>query len=142
MKTMIERLLALQTLLRLGENTSPEQKQQIEELRAGIPTPILAHFLRQLATGRRGIAFVRRGICNECHIRVAQAMAHTLDEADDLVLCENCGAYLVLAPEEQATAAAPKVDVPVRKRRVAKKVPAAGSIVSEVASQLASGPLN
>lgn len=116
---MMERLLALQTLLRLGDSTSPAQKLQIEQLRGAIPNPILAHFLRQHATGRKGIAWVRNGICGECHIRVSQSMTQTLAKVDDLVVCESCGAYLMLAPEVPVATAALQISVP--KRRKARK---------------------
>ncbi len=123
MTKLIEDLLALQTLLRLGDTASPEQKAQIEALRPAIPAPILAHFLRQLATGRRAVAFVRHGVCGECHIRTAHSLAHLLRQSNDLMVCENCGAFVALAPEETSAPVAVAAPV-VRRRRVAKKVPA------------------
>lgn len=125
MTKLIDDLLALQTILRLGDAASPEQKAQVESLRAAIPTPILSHFLRQLAAGRKGLALVRGGVCGECHIRLSHAMVHMLGRSNDLLLCESCGAFVALAPEEKtALASAP---VAPKVRRVTRKVPVAAA---------------
>ena len=109
MTKLTQDMLALQTLLRLGDSTSLDQKAQIETLRNEIPAPILAHFLRQIALGRRGIALVRSGVCGECHIRLSHAMVHMLGRTNDLLVCETCGSFVALAPEEAAAAVKPVV---------------------------------
>jgi predicted nucleic acid-binding Zn-ribbon protein len=105
MTKLIEDLLALQSLLKLGETATVEQKARIDALRSEIPAPVLAHFLRQLACGRRGLALVRNGVCGECHIRLSRAMLQVLAASHDLAVCECCGSFLTLAPEEAPTGA-------------------------------------
>lgn len=121
MTKLIEDLLALQTLLRLGDSASPEQKADIEALRAGIPEPILAHFLRQLAAGRKGVALVRNGVCGECHLRISHAMNHMLGRSSDLFVCENCGAFIAAVPTETAPVATAAPAAKPRRRRAVKK---------------------
>jgi hypothetical protein len=136
MTKLIEDLLALQSLLRIGDTASPEQKAQIEALRASVPEPILAHFLRQLAAGRKGIALVRNGVCGECHLRVSHAMNHLLGKAHDLLICENCGAYLAAAPVEATPAPAAAMTQKPKRRRTAKK-PATGVVTKPLAGAAA-----
>jgi predicted nucleic acid-binding Zn-ribbon protein len=115
MSNLIEDLLALQSLVRIGETATLQQKTRIEELRARIPAPIAAHFFRQITNGRRGIALVRSGVCGECHLRLSRAMVAMLGRTNELLVCESCGAFVALAPEEKAMLApAPRV------RRVAR----------------------
>lgn len=127
MSKLTDDLLALQTLVRLGETASPAQKEQIEKLRAGIPQPIQAHFFRQIANGRRGIALVRNGVCGECHLRLAHGMVHMLGRTNDLLVCESCGAFVTLAPGEGVAAQRPAVPVTPKARRVAKQAVAVAS---------------
>lgn len=124
MTKLTEDLLELQSILRQGGSATAEQKARIEILRAGIPTPVLSHFLRQIAAGRKGLAIVRGGVCGECHIRLSHALVHTLSRSDDLMLCENCGAFVVLSPEDKAAlvasaAVAPKARRVTRRRETA-----------------------
>ncbi len=118
MTKLTEDLFALQALIRLGETAQPAQRQQIEELRAAIPSPIAAHFFRQIANGRRGIAYVRNGVCGECHLRLPAAMVYMLSRTNEVLVCESCGAFVTLSPEARAAqpVATPKA------RRVAKKL--------------------
>lgn len=119
MTKLIQDLLALQTILKLGPAATPEQKDEIEPLKLAIPPAILGHFLRQLANGRRGIALVHHGVCSECHIRVSHATVHMLGRSNDLLLCENCGAFIALDPVDAAALAAPAAPLP-KPRRVRK----------------------
>ncbi|WP_158277533.1 hypothetical protein [Opitutus sp. ER46] len=84
----------------------------IEALRAKVPAPVLAHFLRLVAQHRKGVAEVRNGVCSQCHIRLPASMAAVMVKSDDIHVCEQCGSFLVLAdlPSAQPTPAptAPK----------------------------------
>lgn len=115
MSKLIDDLLALQNLVRLGDAATPAQKEQIDSLRATIPVPVQAHFFRQIANGRKGIALVRHGVCGECHLRLSHAMVHMLGKTNDLLVCESCGSFVTLAPGE--TVARPMIKV----RRVVKE---------------------
>jgi predicted nucleic acid-binding Zn-ribbon protein len=115
MTSSMQLMLDAQKILLRHKPNTPQYEIVLRELRANVPAPVLAHFLRLIVQQRNGVAIVRRGVCSECHLRVSLALVSTLARSDDLHLCENCGCYLMLAPEEQAaTLAAPK--------RVARRV--------------------
>jgi predicted nucleic acid-binding Zn-ribbon protein len=121
MEPIIQNLLAIQTMVRPGKKATAEQKAAIAELRAKVPAPILAHYDRLLASGRRGVALVHHGVCGGCHMKVPIGTAAAMAKPEDLFLCENCGCYLTLAPEEPAEAPRPPAPAPARKPR-AKRV--------------------
>lgn len=103
MKYLIESLLKAQPLLRRGNWDGVEQQATLRGLRNRVPAQILAHYLRALESDRNGVALVRHGVCGECHIRVACATLANLSDYKDVHLCENCGCYLMLSPEEAPT---------------------------------------
>ena len=111
MRAIVESLYAQQQMLLQPKAVSKEQMARIEQLRENIPTQVLAHSDRLIAQGRRGVAFVRHGICCECHIRVSSGTAASLVQPKDIYLCDSCGRYLLLAPDEPA--APVKVPAPV-----------------------------
>jgi len=116
MQTIIDALLTKQPFLS-RKDADPAQKQAaIEDLRRTVPAPVLAHYMRLLACDRRGVAIVRQGVCGECHIRVPHAMYRSLADPADLHLCENCGCYLTLAPEERHNATKAPAPLPVARR--------------------------
>lgn len=124
MSTTIETLYELQGLLLQKKAATAKQEARIRELRATVPSPILAHFDRLIAQRRKGVALVRGGVCGGCHLRVSAAMAAGLVWPDDISLCENCGCYLMLSPEEsiaavQAAALAKAPSRPARMKPVA-----------------------
>ena len=119
MSKLVDDLVTLQGLMQLRVTASPEQAQQIEALRGEIPPQVLAHFLRQIANGRRGIALVRNGVCGECHLRISQAMSAMLGHTNDILVCETCGAFLAPAPDARTVIAQPTV---LPRRRVAKRL--------------------
>jgi predicted nucleic acid-binding Zn-ribbon protein len=123
MNSIIRSLLALQELLQQHRPATDEQKAAAELLRQQIPTPILAHFDRMIAGGRNGVSLVRNGVCSGCHMRVPVGTAASLANPNDVHLCENCGSYLALAPEEPEEAAPPApVQKPAAIRRTRKKL--------------------
>lgn len=88
-------LLTLQSLMREPQPMSAERRRHLEQLRARLPEPIAAHFFRQLATGRLGIARVRNGVCGGCHLRLSRGLASILERTDELMVCESCGAFVM-----------------------------------------------
>lgn len=121
MSKLTDDLFAIQGLMRLGASASVEQRAQLETLRAEIPAPIAAHFFRQLTNGRRGIAYVRNGVCGGCHLRLAHGLVHMLGRSNELLVCESCGAFVTLAPDAQAV---PGPTPLPRAKRVTKKLAA------------------
>jgi len=100
MKPIVEKLLELQTILLTKPAEGTEAAAKAFELRCEVPSSLLGHFQRQIARGRRAVAVVRNGVCGECHMRLPTGTSASLVSANDLVLCENCSCYLMLAPEE------------------------------------------
>jgi len=100
MKHFIESLLKAQPLLRRGNWDDAEQQVILSRLRNEIPAQILAHYLRTLESDRNCVAFVSHGVCGECHLRIPAATVASLAETKAAHLCENCGCYLLLSPEE------------------------------------------
>ncbi len=91
-------------------------KVGIDKLRSEVPAPVLDHFDRLVAQGRKGVAEVHHGVCGGCHLRLPAAWVVPSAEHEDLEICENCGAYLAF-PTEETTAEPPVVRK--RRRRVA-----------------------
>jgi len=125
MLKMMENLLAMQCL-QMNKN-SADHTAEIESLRKGVPAPILAHYDRLLARGKKGVAILRGGVCVECHMRVPVGTLVTLANARDVQLCGNCGRYLYLSPEEAKAAVTPPEPPAAKKRKRAVKP--AGSAV-------------
>ena len=98
MNELLQNLLKLQTL-EFDVVVEPEMEKQVEELRAKVSTPILAHYDRLLAQGKKGLAAVRNQVCTGCHIHVPRACVLALMHGNDIQICENCGRYLYL-PEQ------------------------------------------
>lgn len=71
-----------------------EQARQIESLRAQLPTAILGHHDRRIATGQKSLAVVRKGICGGCHLKLPRGHRSTVAANADLDVCDNCGIFL------------------------------------------------
>ena len=98
MNELLQNLLKLQTL-EFDVIVEPEMENDVNELRTRIAPPILAHYDRLLALGKKGLAAVRNQVCTGCHIRVPRAFVLALMHGDDIQICESCGRYLYL-PEQ------------------------------------------
>jgi hypothetical protein len=98
MNELIKNLLKLQSLEFDGP-VGPDMEKQMAELRAEIPPPILGHYDRLLARGKKGTAAIRNEVCTGCHMHVPRNVVLTLMHGEDIQLCENCGRYLYL-PEQ------------------------------------------
>ncbi len=95
MKDLIANLLKLQ-MLEFKETAPADREKQIADLRAKIPTQILAHYDRLVVRGKKGVAAVRNQVCTGCHVQVPRAVVLTLMHGDDIQICESCGRYLYL----------------------------------------------
>jgi predicted nucleic acid-binding Zn-ribbon protein len=128
MRTIVENLYTLQQLQLQTAPASTEREAQIRKLRGKIPPPVLSHFDRLLAIGRKGVALVQNGICRGCHLRVPSGIAASLARPKDLYLCDNCGAYLLVPLGEISPPvdSAPPIPVPARKKTRKKPVATAG----------------
>ena len=116
MNETIKILLQLQSLEFNGKAV-PGQEKQAAELRAKVPPPILAHYDRLVARGKKGVALIRnQAVCSACHINVPRGVVLTLMHNTDVQLCGSCGRYLYL-PELTEPAASPE---PVTTKKASK----------------------
>jgi hypothetical protein len=101
MKNVLERLITIQDLqLKRGRQTAAT-KEEITRLRADIPEPILAHFDRMLARGKKGVAIANHGVCMGCHLKISSGTWGNLQHSSDIHLCDSCGRYLYRPPETE-----------------------------------------
>jgi predicted nucleic acid-binding Zn-ribbon protein len=123
MRATVENLFALQQLQLQTVPASAERNAKIRKLREKIPVPVLSHFDRLMAMGRKGVALVHDGICRGCHLRVPSGTAASLARPKDLYLCDNCGAYLLVPLDEinPPVDSTPPMPVPVPVRKTRKK---------------------
>jgi predicted nucleic acid-binding Zn-ribbon protein len=101
MLKIMEHMLALQNFQLNAHLQSPAVLAEVEQRRAAVPPPILAHFDRLLARGKKAVAVIRDGVCTECHLRVTTGKLANLSANNDIWLCDNCGRYLYLPEAEQ-----------------------------------------
>ncbi len=128
MKNVIESLLVLQGLEMGPDPNSPKNVAEIKRLRSELPEQILGHYDRLRARDKKGVSLVREnGVCSECHMRLASGIYAELLRAEDIMICDSCGRYLLAAPEPPAPAAPepPPAAKPAAKRTRKKKTPAA-----------------
>jgi predicted nucleic acid-binding Zn-ribbon protein len=101
MNDLLQNLLKLQAL-EFNETTEKDPAAKIEELRKTIPQPILSHFDRLVARGKKGVAVVRNQVCTGCHMRLPIGTINTLMQGLDIQLCDSCGRYLYLPDPAEA----------------------------------------
>src|SRR5512135_2014817 len=95
MNDLLQNLLKLQAL-EFNETKETDPAARIEELRKIIPLPILGHFDRLVARGKKGVAVVRNQVCTGCHMKLPIGTINTLMQGNDVQLCDTCGRYLYL----------------------------------------------
>ncbi len=119
MNELMQNLLKLQSL-ELAKPAEPDTEKRIAEQRAKIPAPVIGHYDRLLARGKKGVAAIHHQVCTGCHVQVPRGTVLTLMHDDDIQICENCGRYLYL-PEP----AEPVKPVAAAKKSKARKKPEA-----------------
>ena len=115
---ILQHLLDLQSL-DFNEVENKDAEKQAAELRAQIPPPVLQHYDRLRAGGKKGVAAVRHQVCTGCHMQVPRATVLTLMHGDDIQVCGNCGRYLHLQESEET--AAPAVAPAAKPAKLASK---------------------
>ena len=120
MKELLQNLIQLQTLESSGVKDKSAEAS-LAELRAKIPSQIIAHYDRLVARGKKGLAAVRGQVCSGCHMQVPLGVVMTLKRGQDIQLCESCGRYLYLAEPTKAEVPKPTAKPgPARKPRKSK----------------------
>lgn len=119
----MDQLLALQKLALDPKPLTPDHKAEVLKLRERVPAPILGHFDRLIARGKKGVAIARNDACGECHLRLPSGTLAALAYTDEVHLCDNCGRYLYLPANEPLglTDSPPLAHAPVR--TVVKRTP-------------------
>jgi len=107
MNELLTNLLNLQAL-EFDETDEKDPEAKIAELKAKIPQPILGHYERLAARGKKGVAVVRNQVCTGCHMRLPIGTINTLMQGQDIQLCDTCGRYLCLPGPEETTAPEPE----------------------------------
>jgi predicted nucleic acid-binding Zn-ribbon protein len=100
MKSPIQNLFKLQEL-EFADVRGSDAEAAISSLRKKIPLPILKHYDRLTDQGKKGVAIVGHQVCTGCHMRIPIGAIVTLMYAGDIQVCENCGRYLYLPPDER-----------------------------------------
>lgn len=118
MNDLIVNLLALQEI-QFGARKSTQS--EIEVIRKTIPEPILGHYDRLTARGKKGVAVVKNGTCTGCYMRLASGTLQILMRRTDIQLCDTCGRYLYLPAIAEAPPAepTPKKAPAKRKKKIA-----------------------
>ena len=120
MNELLQNLVRLQSL-EFGDVKVENAEASAAKLRAKIPQPILSHYDRLIARGKRGMAMVRDQVCTGCHMLLPMAGSMTLRHDRDIQRCDSCGRYLYLAdpaaPEAAEPAKPPKPAKKARKRK-------------------------
>ncbi len=104
-----------------SQSASPEARQLISMIRKEVPEPILGHYDRLLARGKKGVAQVRKGVCSGCQMRLASGSYATLLRDDDIAMCDTCGRYMLLVPESPVAATSAPSQKPTKPRGRRKK---------------------
>src|SRR5512135_1655566 len=119
MNDLLQNLLKLQAL-EFNETKETDPAARIEELRKSIPLPILGHFDRLVARGKKGVAIVRNQVCTGCHMRLPIGTINTLLQRQDIQLCDSCGRYLYIPEQTEAPVAEPAPAAPPKPKRKRK----------------------
>jgi hypothetical protein len=126
MNDLLPTLLDLQAL-DFSDAPGPDSESRRSELRARVPQPILGHYDRLVARGKKGVAVVRNQVCTGCHMRLPIGTINTLMQGQDIQLCDTCGRYLYLPNPAEASLAepapAPKAAPKTRKRKAQANAP-------------------
>lgn len=119
---IIERLFELQELEMGSHAANPESRRLIETIRKEIPGPVLGHYDRLIARGKKGVALVQRGVCSGCRMKLASGVCGALLRDEDIAMCDSCARYLLLVPDlVGADEVAPAPAKPKRARRTAPR---------------------
>jgi predicted nucleic acid-binding Zn-ribbon protein len=90
----------VQLELKKNHASTSSVANEMESLRAMMPTSILMHYDSRRARGKMGVAPVSHGICGACHIAIPKGHVAELRRGDgSLSVCENCGVFVYLEEE-------------------------------------------
>jgi hypothetical protein len=120
MNDLLQILLKLQAL----DFADPPPKNAEADkagLRKRVPEPILGHYDRLVARGKKGVAVVRNQVCTGCHMRLPIGTINTVMQGQDIQICDSCGRYLCLEPAVEPAAEQPVAEPSKAARKPARK---------------------
>ena len=120
MSDHIHSLLKLQAI-DFDEGGAKITEAQKNEIRNSIPQPILGHYDRLVARGKKGVAIVRNQVCTGCHMRLPIGTINTLMQHQDIQLCDTCGRYLYLAESAETVTAPAAAEVKPQAKPAARR---------------------
>jgi len=93
-------LLRLQTLLdEKRQNPAPEVLTEIEKemafIREELDPSILSRFDRLNERYGAGVFRIKDGVCQGCMIKLSTSLAATIQNSNDIFVCQKCGRYIV-----------------------------------------------
>jgi len=118
MRSIVDKLMALQRLLPGGPEPALKRAEQTAALRKGIPESLLRTFDRFVDRKKNPVAIVRNGVCSECHLQIAIGTLGSLAFGEGVPQCGNCSRFLYL-PEDAPVSPpepAPKTKTPARRK--------------------------
>jgi len=113
---LMQKMFELQTL-EFEETIQPTTEKRIASLRTKIPAPVLAHYDRLCASGKKGVALLRHQTCTGCHMSVPLGVVLELKRGEDVRCCDNCGRYLYLREDEVINSVIPSATPVVKSGR-------------------------
>jgi predicted nucleic acid-binding Zn-ribbon protein len=123
---IVEALTTVQDTRLKNRTLTPEHEKEIARLCSDVPALVLQKFDRFVTRGKKGVAMVRNGVCNECHIRLPTGTLADLAYTTELHYCDNCGRVLyqpqgeppgVATDVRKSSAPAPAVLKPAKTRK-------------------------
>lgn len=70
-------------------------EERIDRLRAALPAPLLAEYDETCRKkGGRGIAAIRRGLCEGCRVSVPTSIVQQVRRSEGITRCNSCGRIL------------------------------------------------
>ncbi len=127
MNDLLTNLLKLQAL-DFSDALKSTKAAEREALRALIPMPILGHYDRLTARGKKGVAVVRNQVCTGCHMRLPIGTINTLMQDQDIQLCDTCGRYLCLPEPAETPTAEPVISAKPAPKPRKRKTPAHAAV--------------
>ena len=122
MNSVLQDLMKLQAL-DFGPPLDKKSEAQAADFRGKIPQPIIGHYERLRARGKKGVAVVRNQVCTGCHMHVPIGQITVLMRGEDIQLCETCGRYLYL-PDAAETEFLARLEAAKPVAKPAAKTPA------------------
>lgn len=110
----LKRLIELEKALSQQEKnniSNDSLREEIQNLRAPLPTAILRHHDSRTLRGKTSLAPVTGGVCGACHLAIPSGRLADLKKTqNDLNVCDHCSTFIYLEEDSIAPSAPAKKD--------------------------------